>query len=117
MAKVAVLCWEESRPWVSLLRQNGFSVAWVEEPKGDVHRQIPGVEPDVILVDLTRMPERGKGMVADLAEKGSLKGVPVILVSEKNSAARGLKGKIANLTVTPPAKIISAVKSALAAKK
>lgn len=113
MTKVAVLCWEESRPWVSALRQKGYSVPWVEEPKGDVHRQIPGIEPDLLLVDLTRAPEIGKEMVADLADEGALKGVPVILVSENAGASRGLKGKVAGLTVTTPAKIISAVKSAL----
>ncbi|MGH9195931.1 MAG: hypothetical protein ACRD1T_09350 [Acidimicrobiia bacterium] len=115
MAKVAVLCWEESRPWVSSLRQNGFSVPWVEEPKGDVHRQIPGVEPDVIVVDMTRMPERGKQMVTDLANRGSITGVPVILVSEKASASRGLKGKVKNLTVTAPGELIKTVKAILAA--
>ena len=86
---------------------------WVEEPKGDVHRQIPGVEPDLLLVDLTRLPERGKEMVGLLADAGSLKGVPVVLVSEKNNASTGLKAKVDSLHVTPPGKIISAVKSAL----
>lgn len=114
MRKVAVLCWEESRPWVSALRQHGYSVPWVEEPKGDVHKQIPGVEPDVLVVDMTRMPERGRSMVADLAGLGALGAVPVILVSEKNSASRGLKGKVKNLTVTAPSKIIPAVKAAVA---
>lgn len=113
MTRVAVLCWEESRPWVSALRQKGFSVPWVEEPKGDVHKQIPGVEPDLLLVDMTRMPEKGKEMVAFLADQGSLKGVPVVLVSDKDSVARGLKGKVDDLVVTTPTKIISAVKAAL----
>jgi len=108
-----VLCWEESRPWVSALRQKGYSVPWVEEPKGDVHRQIPAIEPDLLLVDMTRLPERGKEMVGLLADAGSLKGVPVVLVSEKNSVSKGLKAKVDFLSVTPPGKIISAVKSAL----
>lgn len=111
--RVAVLCWEESRPWVSALRQKGYSVPWVEEPKGDVHKQIPDIEPDLLLVDLTRLPERGKEMVSSLADKGALNGVPVVLVSEKNSAAHGLKGKVDLLSVAPPTKIISAVKTAL----
>ena len=113
MTRVAVLCWEESRPWVSALRQKGYSVPWVEEPKGDVHKQIPGIEPDLLLVDMTRLPERGKEMVAFLADQGSLKGVPVILVSDKDGVSRGLKGKVDDLSVTSPKKIISAVKAAL----
>src|ERR671914_702781 len=98
-ARVAVLVWEENRPWVSALRQKGFSVPWVEEPKNDLHRQIPGVEPDVVLVDLTRSPEKGRDMVAELAGEGHLKGVPVVVVSDKNSAARGLKAKVERLVV------------------
>ena len=116
MTKVAVLCWEESRPWVSALRQKGFSVPWVEEPKGDVHKQIPAVEPDLLIVDLTRNPEKGKSMVAYLADAGSLEDVPVILVSERSSVARGLKAKVGALSVTTPGKIISAVKAALGQK-
>lgn len=114
MSKVAVLCWEESRPWVSSLRQNGFSVPWVEEPKGDVHRQIPGIEPDVIVVDMTRMPERGREMLTDLAKGGKVSGVPVILVSDKPSVSRGLKGKVKKLTVSTPGELIKTVKAVLA---
>jgi DNA-binding response OmpR family regulator len=117
MTRVAVLCWEESRPWVSALRQKGFSVPWVEEPKGDVYKQIPGIEPDVLLVDMTRMPERGKGMIVHLAKGGHLKSVPVILVSDSDSASRGLKGKFETVIVTTPKKIISAVKSAVGPAK
>lgn len=113
MTKVAVLCWEESRPWVSALRQKGYSVPWVEEPKGDVHKQIPGIEPDLLLVDMTRLPERAKEMVAILADQGALSGVPVVLVSDNSNVSRGLKGKVKRLHVTGPTKIISAVKSAL----
>lgn len=111
-----MLCWEESRAWVSALRQKGYSVPWVEEPKGDVHNQIPDVEADLLLVDLTRLPEKGKEMVSDLAGKGALKNLPVILVSQKPNASHGLKGKVGTLTVTSPAKIVSAVRSALSEK-
>jgi hypothetical protein len=115
-ARVAVLVWEENRPWVSALRQKGYSVPWVEEPKNDLHKQIPGVEPDLLIVDLTRQPERGKDMVADLARGGHLDGVPVIVVSDKKSATRGLGGKVKRLIATTPSKIISTVKTAIAEK-
>ncbi|MCA1840674.1 MAG: hypothetical protein ABR507_08710 [Actinomycetota bacterium] len=113
MAGVAVLCWEENRPWISALRQKGYSVPWVEEPKGDVQKQIPGVEPELLIVDMTRLPERGKQMVTILADKGALKGVPVILVSDKATASHGLKGKVDQIIVTSPKKIMSAVKGFL----
>ena len=115
ISKVAVLCWEESRPWVSALRQNGYSVPWVEEPKGDAYKQIPRLEPDLILIDLTRLPEQGKKMAIGLAKQETLTGVPIVVVSEKDSAARGLKG-VENLTVATPSDLITAVKSALSAK-
>lgn len=89
---------------------------WVEEPKGDVHRQIPSVEPDVLVVDMTRLPERGKEMVLSLADEGALSGVPVVLVSGKNNAKHGLKGKLDAVVTTTPAEIIPAVHSALKAK-
>ncbi|MGH2768865.1 MAG: hypothetical protein ACRDIF_07920 [Actinomycetota bacterium] len=113
MPRVAVLCWEECRPWVSALRQNGFSVPWVEEPKGDVHKQIPGVAPDAVVVDLTRRAEQGREMVIDLARQAELKGVPIIVVSDNKSAGRGLKTKVANLIMASPTQIVSAVQSAL----
>lgn len=117
MTKIAVLCWEESRPWVSALRQEGYSVPWVEEPKGDAYKQIPTVDPDVVLIDLTRLPERGKEMVISLADQKELKGVPIVLVSEKGTTVRGLTTKIGPLIVTTPTGIVSAVTSALSSGK
>lgn len=113
MPGVAVLCWEENRPWVSALRQKGFSVPWVEQPKGDAYQQIPAVSPDVLVVDLTRLPEQGREMVIDLADRGELRGVPVILVSESANASKGLRSKLENLVVAPPTKVVSAVRTAM----
>lgn len=112
--RVAVLCWEESRPWVSALRQGGFSVPWVEEPKGEVHRQVAGVEADLLLVDLTRLPEQGVEMVGILADEGALDGVPVVLVTPNSGDAGSLSDKVTQLTITTPKKMISAVEAALA---
>jgi CheY-like chemotaxis protein len=113
MPKVAVLCWEERRPWVSALRQQGYSVPWVDEPKGETYKQIPTVEPDVVLVDLTKSADRGREMVIHLADQADMRGVPIVLVSEKQSAARGLKTRVDPLIVTTPTKIVSAVTTAL----
>jgi AmiR/NasT family two-component response regulator len=113
-AKVAVLCWEENRPWVSALRQNGYSVPWVEEPKADLYRQIPSADPDVVIFDLTRMADRVREMMVELSGKAGMKGVPFIAVADKTSAARGLKSKVDGLMVTTPKKIVATVKSALA---
>jgi hypothetical protein len=112
-AKVAVLCWEESRPWVSALRQQGFSVPWVEEPRGEGLRPVTAVEPDLLLVDLTRLPEQASGMVADLADKGALDGIPVVLVSAEEAIPPLLAGKVSRVSVTRPEEIIQAVKAAL----
>lgn len=112
MSGVAVLCWEENRPWVSALRQKGFSVPWVEEPKGEAYKQIPDQQPEVLVVDFTRMPDQSREILLELAP--DIRGVPVILVSERSSASRGLKGKVSPIITTPPSRIISAVKSALA---
>lgn len=115
-AKVAVLCWEESRPWVSALRQNGYSVPWVEEPKGDTYKQIPKIEPDLVLVDFTRRPEQGKTIALALAGYESMGEVPIVVVAEKESAARGLKGRVKHLVFTSPSDMVTAVKAALAEK-
>jgi pimeloyl-ACP methyl ester carboxylesterase len=116
ISKIAVLCWEESRPWVSALRQNGYSVPWVEEPKGDSYKQIPRLEPDLVLIDLTRLPDQGKAMAVTLAGNDALSGIPIVVVSEKDSATRGLKGKVENLVLTNPSDIVTAVKSALSGR-
>jgi DNA-binding response OmpR family regulator len=116
ISKVAVLCWEESRPWVSALRQNGYSVPWVEEPKGDAYKQISRIDPDLVLIDLTRLPEQGKAMAIGLAAQEELSGVPIVVVSERDSATRGLKGRVENMILTNPSEMIVAVKSALAGK-
>jgi CheY-like chemotaxis protein len=116
ISKIAVLCWEESRPWVSALRQNGYSVPWVEEPKGDSYKQIPRLEPDLVLIDLTRLPDQGKAMAVVLAANDALSGIPIVVVSEKDSATRGLKGKVENLILTNPSDMVTAVKSALSGK-
>jgi DNA-binding response OmpR family regulator len=114
--KVAVLCWEESRPWVSALRQMGYSVPWVDEPKNDVARQLADAQPDVLLVDLTRLPEQGEGAVSALASRGTLAGVRVVLVRSDGETDNGLTGKLDGVSVTTPKKMVSAVKAALARK-
>lgn len=114
--KVAVLCFEESRPWVSSLRQQGYSVPWVEEPKAEVQKQASDILPDVLLVDVTRTPELGEGMVATWAKQGTLEGVPVVLVYGDEGATSGLGDKVEDVSVTTPDNIIAAVKAALAGR-
>ncbi|MEX2587876.1 MAG: hypothetical protein WD602_07795 [Actinomycetota bacterium] len=88
--RVAVLCWEESRPWVSALRQQGYSVPWVDEPKADVQRQMANSEPDVLVVDLTRLPQQGMSVLEALADKGLIAGIPVVLVTPDGKPAEGV---------------------------
>src|SRR5688500_5055131 len=113
--KVAVLCWEESRPWVSVLRQEGYSVPWVDEPKADVAKQVSDSPPDALVVDLTRNPEDGEATVSTLASSGTLPGIPVVAVVE-DAASNGLAGKVDALYQTTPAEIVAAVRAALAAR-
>jgi DNA-binding response OmpR family regulator len=113
--KVAVLCWEESRPWVSALRQEGYSVPWVDEPKADIAGQVSAAPPDALVVDLTRDPEQGESTISMLVSSGTLTGIPVILVMERG-APNGLSGKVEGLSETTPAEIVAAVRAALAAR-
>jgi CheY-like chemotaxis protein len=113
--RVAVLCWEESRPWVSALRQEGYSVPWVDEPKADVASQVSASPPDALLVDLTRDPEQGETTVSTLASSGTLAGIPVVLVT-KDGTPNGLSGTVDRLWQTTPAKIVAAVEAALATR-
>ncbi len=54
-------------------------------------------------------------MVEDLAAQGALKGVPVVVVSRGDDST-ALGGKVEDLTVTTPAEVVSAVRSALAGR-
>ena len=111
MAGIAVLCWEENRPWVSALRQAGLSVPWVEQPKGDTWTQIAELEPEVVVVDLTRQLDQGKDIIVDLVEE--IPGVPIVIVSDSPAAERGLKRKVGKLYTSKPKKVVSTVKEAL----
>lgn len=106
------MCWEENRPWVSKLRQQGVSVPWVEQPKGDAYLQIPEQEPEVLVVDLTRSPDQGREIVLELADE--LPGVPVILVSDSARADKGLKTKVAKVLIAKPGDFVDVVTSTLA---
>lgn len=119
MTRVAVLCWEESRPWVSTLRQEGYSVPWVDEPKGDVGRQASGGEPpDVLVVDLTRLPEQDVSILSALASSGPMAGTPVVAVTSDGRSQDGLGDYAADLvTFTGPDGMIGAVQSALAERQ
>jgi hypothetical protein len=55
-------------------------------------------------------------MAVTLAGNDALSGIPIVVVSEKDSATRGLKGKVENLVLTNPSDIVTAVKSALSGK-
>lgn len=109
--RVAVLCWEESRPWVSALRQQGYSVPWVDEPKADVQRQMTNSEPDVLVVDLTRLAEQGLSVVGALADKGLLAGIPVVLVTPDGKSARSFDDLDAEVNVSTPGEMTAAVQA------
>jgi hypothetical protein len=55
-------------------------------------------------------------MAIGLAGQQALSGVPIVVVSAKDSVARGLKSRVGNLVLTTPSDMITAVKSALAEK-
>lgn len=113
--KVAVLCWEESRPWVSALRQEGYSVPWVDEPKADIAGQVSVSPPDALVVDLTRDPDAGESTVSTLSSSGTLAGIPVVVVVN-DGASNGLSGSVDALYQTTPGKIVAAVEAALSAR-
>lgn len=115
--RVAVLCWEESRPWVSALRQQGYSVPWVDEPKADVQRQVDNTEPDLLLVDLTRLPEEGVSTVGSLAGAGSLTGIPVVCVTSDGQPSDGVGELGSDVSVCGPEGLIAAVQAALAERQ
>jgi hypothetical protein len=45
--------------------------------EGGGPQAVPAVQLDLLVVDLTRLPEQGKGIVENLVAEGVLKGVPV----------------------------------------
>lgn len=98
---------------MSALRQNGYSVPWVEEPSLEAHKQVPEVPLDLLVVDLTKFPQQGKEMVASLASDGILNGVPVVLVSQDGAGPEDLEGSVDSVIVTSPQQMISAVESTL----
>ena len=55
-------------------------------------------------------------MAVSLSANEALSGIPIVVVSEKDSATRGLKGKVQNLILTSPSEMVTAVKSALSGK-
>lgn len=113
-SRIAVICWEESRPWVSALRQKGYSVPWVEEPKGDIHKELAALQPDLVVVDLTKLPDLGKQIIAGMGSDGLLDGVPVVAVSEEKAGPHELASSLARITLTNPSGIVPAVEGALA---
>lgn len=113
-SRIAVICWEESRPWVSALRQKGYSVPWVEEPRGDIHKQLASVQPDLVILDLTKLADQATQILAEMGSDGLLDGVPVVAVSPDGAGPEELPGSSGSITVTTPSRIIPAVEEALA---
>lgn len=108
------MCWEESRPWVSALRQQGYSVPWVDEPKAELKAPATGFEADLLVVDLTRLPDQGGDVPDALAAADVLAGVPIVMVTSDGKQVDGLGAAV---TFAGPDTMIAAVETALAEKQ
>lgn len=80
MPRVRVIHWRaaESGPLIEAYRGAGFEVEYLERDGGAICRAIRAKPPDVVLIDLTRLPSHGKEVAVWLRNTKSTRDIPIV---------------------------------------
>jgi CheY-like chemotaxis protein len=95
MSRVRVIHWNaaEAEPLIEACRGAGFDVEYLEGDGGAVCRAIRANPPDIVVIDLTRLPSHGKEVAVWLRGTKSTRDIPIVFVEGaplKTAAVREL---------------------------
>jgi CheY-like chemotaxis protein len=84
MPRVRIIHWRaaEAAPLIEACRGAGFDVEYLERDGGAICRAIRSNPPDVVVIDLTRLPSHGKEVAVWLRGRKSTRDIPIVFADE-----------------------------------
>ena len=115
MPRVRVIHWkpEEAVPLLEVLREAGFEAECQPLTGGSVLTDLRRVQPDALVIDLSRLPSHGREVGVHVRASKSLRAIPLIYVGGAAEKVAAIRALLPDAVYTSVAGAGSAVRSAL----
>ncbi|MFO0837713.1 MAG: hypothetical protein U1D55_04240 [Phycisphaerae bacterium] len=116
MARVALVHWKatETAPRVQALRDAGHSASAITTDDGpEGLRALRTAPPDVVVIDLSRLPSHGREVATALRQQKSTRHVPLVFVEGQTEKVAMIRALLPDATYCSWKKIDVAIKQAL----
>lgn len=116
MANVSFIHWNEmeAAERIVLLESAGHSVNRCPVDGPSALRDLRNNPPDVLVIDLTRLPSHGREVALAFRETKALRRVPIVFVGGEDEKIAKVRQTIPDAEYTPWSRIRSAIKRAIA---
>jgi len=115
MPRVRLFHWKaaEAGALIERLRAAGHAVDYDERPQDSV-REMRRRPPDVVVIDLSRLPSRGRDAAAWLRARKAMRHIPIVFVNGAEERVDAMRQSIPDAVYVSGAKLRSAVRQAAA---
>jgi len=112
MSRVRVIHWKaaEAAPLLEVCRSAGFDVEYLERDGGAICRAIRANPPDVVVIDLTRLPSHGKEVAVWLRGPKSTRDIPIVFVDGVPEKVNAIRELLPDATFCEQGKVPAAIK-------
>jgi hypothetical protein len=116
MPRVRIVHWKasESGPLIEACQACGFEVEYDDVNGGELVKMIRGKPPDVLAVDLTRLPSHGRDVAIYLRRTKYARHIPLVFVDGEPEKAEAIRRQLPDAVFTTRRQLCAAVKSACA---
>jgi hypothetical protein len=114
MRKVYIVHWmpAEAPPLIERVRAAGFAVNHSEDPGGPaVTQAIRDYAPDIVVIDLSRLPSHGKEIAVWLRGRKATRHVPIVFTGGEPAKTAKVKEILPDAVFTIESKLVSALKA------
>lgn len=112
MPTVRVIHWKEgeAQPLLKACRAAGFDVEYDEGDGGIITRAIRTKPPDVLVIDLSRLPSHGREVAIWLRNTKGTRNIPIVFANGDPEKVEGVRQRLPDATYSETAKIAAALK-------
>jgi DNA-binding response OmpR family regulator len=90
----------ESQEYARQLQEAGWQVDWEAEDGARAAKTVRALQPDLVVIYLTRLPSHGRETADYLRSLKSTRGIPVVFVGGQGQALEKIKAKLPNAVYT-----------------
>lgn len=116
MSVIRLFHWRasEAEPLRAALRAAGYEVSYDEKVRPEVFRTMCDRPPDVIVIDLSRLPSHGREVATFVRGRKATRHIPIVFVDGTAEKVEAVRKLLPDATYVPAAKLGAAVRQATA---